>query len=324
MLRVKYIVLWALVCVTMSAATGTEPYEMHESLSPHAQGGKQYLFDVVLSEDSMHRRTDIQKHGLAVILQKHDVWALSEEQLSWFPESAKYVLQSKMSKEQLSRRGFLVQREFVVDGKSQRFEGRIHHFGEGFVAVTATVDHTVYVAKEAAVLDNARALDYVRIQDKALLKGHALAKDYVLLQNRAVVDGYALLSDYAVVRKRAHITDHAQVSDRVLVEGQALLKDHAKMSGQTRASDHAILRGHSQLRDTARVAGYTVMEHYAVAEGSAYFRDGCLGGHACIWGENHHRKIPPLPGKNPEATINRPLKKLGQFCSQVFKKVFRM
>ena len=229
--------------------------------------------------------TPLEMHIIAHRLTKPEVQALSEEQLNLFPKKSLPLLETKMSEDQLARRGLLLLRGFAFDGQIRQVKGRRHPLGGGFVALSAHVDASVYVGPEAAVLDKAQAQGAAWIWDKAILYGQAVIKDHAQMRNKALVGEQATLSDYAVVEGKAHIKGHAVLKDDSKVGGRAVVTDHAQVREHGQVDGQALLRGEAQVTGRARVGGHAIMEQHSLASGNSTVRGGSfLRGEAMVTG----------------------------------------
>lgn len=128
---------------------------------------------------------------------------------------------------------------------------RRHPNGGGWVAATAQVDPSAYVARGARVLDRAR------------------------------VRGRARITGSAVVAEDAEVGDDAMVTDHAWVGGRAVLK------GYCHVGDQATVRGNSVLADQSRVQGYAVLQGVnlgglAIVRGNATPWDCRVNGHAIL------------------------------------------
>ena len=103
-----------------------------------------------------------------------------------------------------------------------------HPNGGGWIANTADVDLTAYVAPTARVYDNAH-----------------IAKGLVWIGAYAAVGGNARIEDQAEVSGHAVIVGHARISDNARVNGHAVVSDHAKISGEAWVSGNNRVSGNA-------------------------------------------------------------------------------
>lgn len=107
--------------------------------------------------------------------------------------------------------------------------GAPHSNGGGFVAASAHVDASAYVAPGAAVLDNASVTGSARIEGKATIRQFAVVSD------NAVVGGFADVYGNSVIKENARAYDHVKlgyttVADSSRAYGSAAVM-YANISG---------------------------------------------------------------------------------------------
>ena len=140
--------------------------------------------------------------------------------------------------------------DIIQSGGYSKSRGKAHSNGGGFVASTAKVDDSVYVAPDAMVLGNSVLKGNVRVEDHAVVANSVTATDNVVISGHAVVDGggwilvdgqwkigQVTLSDNAV------ISDSAVVAGGVSVSGNAKVLQKAYLSDAVTLSDHAVAKG---------------------------------------------------------------------------------
>ncbi len=153
--------------------------------------------------------------------------------------------------------------EYAIDGKP----GTEHPNGGGFVAQSASVTESVYVASDARVLGNSELSGDARIKDRAIINNSTV-------RDSAVVSGQAVVTDGSVVRDNAIVTGEAKVLDAV-IEDFARIRDRGKVVGSS-VSDFAKVAEHGTAR--APVSSRAVIKGYAYAHG------GSIGGNAMVDG----------------------------------------
>lgn len=110
-------------------------------------------------------------------------------------------------------------RSFPVNGGGGgRVPARRHPKGGGWVALTAKVDDTVYVGRNAMVFGNARVTGNAKIMNDARVYGDA------------TVSGDAVVKDFAIVR------GNAKVSGGAIVRGNAIIEGSKRVGGSQRVS----------------------------------------------------------------------------------------
>ena len=158
--------------------------------------------------------------------------------------------------------------------------GHRHGNGGGFVADSAFVDASVYVAPNAKVLDNAVVKQNARIEDNAIVRGdaqiggNARLTGHAMAQGNAVIDGSAWLSDYAIVDGYAAVTDQAHVSD------QAIVRDDAAISGSSSVMESALVGGYYTVSDHAVIKGMSIVQG-----GESKEKHGGASGNAITYGD---------------------------------------
>ena len=114
--------------------------------------------------------------------------------------------------------------------------GSAHPNGGGFVARSAKVDDTVYVAPGAMVLGGT-VTGNVRIEDHAVVMGSAKVSD------NAVVGGYAIVAGNAIVKDNAYVGDFAVVTGSGTVSGDGRVIESAYLSDTFTVTDNATAKG---------------------------------------------------------------------------------
>ena len=164
-------------------------------------------------------------------------------------------------------------------------EGAAHSNGRGFVASSASVDRSVYVASSAQVCDFAIVKGTVKITGRSKVYDSAdIDGDYIQISNEAEVFGSAILRDNVTISGQAQvydsveingiaaITENAQVygsakisgkiSGRAKVYGYAIISKHAKISGEeVEIYDQAQILRHSTVKGNAKVYGNAVVDN---------------------------------------------------------------
>lgn len=125
--------------------------------------------------------------------------------------------------------------------------GRIHANGGGFVAYTANVDDSVYVGKDAKVLE------------------------YATVTGNARIDGYATVAGSASVSGNAVVTGHAVVAERAQVKDDAIIADNAGVMGDSIVSDNARVIESGLVFNNYNVSGNATVKGvaYGLSNGSA-------------------------------------------------------
>lgn len=110
-----------------------------------------------------------------------------------------------------------------------------HPNGNGWVAATASVSRTVYVAPTAMVYGNAK------------VHGYAHISDYARVYDNAVVDGNACIYGSAKVYGNARVTDRAIIREHAQIYGNAKICHFANISGYVIVRGNAVFDRNSTL-----------------------------------------------------------------------------
>jgi len=129
--------------------------------------------------------------------------------------------------------------------------GAPHPNGGGFVAKSAHVDPTAYVAKNAMVLEGARVTGRARICGEAVVRQSAQVGD------DAVVSGYARVGERAQLGGQAHVGGYAKLAGKARLGGNARLQEYATLDGDGAVSGDVMIRGFGEvhLSPTTEVTG---------------------------------------------------------------------
>lgn len=141
---------------------------------------------------------------------------------------------TKPRKKRVSKHDFL-------DGNGRVF-ARKHDFGKGWVANTARVDDSVYVAPKAAVYQFAQVRGQCRVENRARVFGSAKINDRVVLRNNALVFG------------NAEIIGTIFLHDNVSISGNALVTGESTARGSINVTERACVIN-STIGGTGRISG---------------------------------------------------------------------
>ncbi len=159
-------------------STYSNQYSDSEVTYKFPQGTKEYYLVVLGAPTTFHVHTDLFEIG--------------------FPKEFRYPWEVHMSG--------MVPKGYQTDFHSiAGIAGAPHPNGGGFVAATAQVDATAYVAPHAAVLDNAHVTGNAKVLDKATVRQDAVVSD------NAVISGFADVYGASVVKENATVSDRAKV-----------------------------------------------------------------------------------------------------------------
>jgi len=129
--------------------------------------------------------------------------------------------------------------------------GGAHPNGGGFVAKSAKVDATVFVARTAQVLDEAKVTGNARICGQAVVRRSAE------VGGNAVITGFARIDDRAKVSGNAHVGGYAFLGGRAELTGNARLLEYARVDGEGAISGDVMVRGFGwvHLQTTTEITG---------------------------------------------------------------------
>ena len=121
---------------------------------------------------------------------------------------------------------------------------RRHTNGGGMVALTATVEPTVFLGPGCAVFGHACLLGKVHVSGGARISGlryppdiSTRLEDQVRISGNVVIEGCVLMRDNAQARGNARLTGAVQMhhrsiaADRALMEGDVILLDSVYLGG---------------------------------------------------------------------------------------------
>ncbi|BAV05551.1 Por secretion system C-terminal sorting domain-containing protein [Filimonas lacunae] len=131
--------------------------------------------------------------------------------------------------------------------------GARHANGGGWVASTAKVDATSYVAPGAFVLDRARVTGNARVEGRAevrddvTLSGNAVVKDFAIVGGNSAISGKAVIGGAATVY-------YSKVSDSASVSEGAFLQ-YNNLSGGAKVYGNAFSTGSTSLSGNIKIGG---------------------------------------------------------------------
>ena len=115
-------------------------------------------------------------------------------------------------------------------------EGAPHRNGGGFVAKTAQVEASAYVAPGAQVLGNSKVLGNARIEDLSIVQDSTV-------QDNAVLSGRAMVMQNSIVSGRAKIRDYGEVRNHSTVTDDARVLEHASIHSGKTCGDQVTAKG---------------------------------------------------------------------------------
>lgn len=150
-------------------------------------------------------------------------------------------------------------------------DGHIHSNGGGFVASTAQVDESVYVAPDAKVLG------YARVSGNAKILDHAVVQDSAVISDNAVIAGYSIIAESAEISGNARVDDYALVMGSASVSGNAKVIESACVYGKYHMSDNSCAKGMAFCMADGSISGQGTVDgdYYddggkTVSKGTAY------------------------------------------------------
>ena len=171
---------------------------------------------------------------------------------------------------------------------TSRTKGDAHPNGGGFVASTAKVADSVYVAPDAMVLGQARVSGDARIEDHAVVMGSAK------ISGNVVVDGYAVVAGSPTLRDNVHVGDYAVVTGSATLKGNAQVIESAFVSGSYNLKGNAIAKG------LAICIGGGTLDENGVVDGEFYDDSGLSIKSGTVKGY-----IPAFNGNDAKSYIRR-------------------
>ncbi len=169
---------------------------------------------------------------------------------------------------QLSGASVIQQAETYAKGT-----GHAHPNGGGWVANSAAVADSVYVAPNAMVLGSANVSGNVRIEDYAIVAGSATVKDNAVISGHAIADGGGMVYDNGwkfgsvTVSGNAVIGDSAVVSGLCSISGNARVLQKAYLTENITVTDEATVKGLSYCYGTSNYSGQAILDgDYANSE----------------------------------------------------------
>ncbi|MBM4036428.1 MAG: hypothetical protein FJ291_32230, partial [Planctomycetes bacterium] len=133
--------------------------------------------------------------------------------------------------------------------------GKPHPNGGGFVADTATVEPTAYIAPDAMVLDRAKVLGNARIEDYAVVRGNAVVKDH------------ARVSGHALVKDDAQVYDHGKVRDWATLQGRWKVYENGRLLERAYTWDRGELHGNATIKGNTQDFGGASVRGHAIKDG---------------------------------------------------------
>lgn len=108
----------------------------------------------------------------------------------------------------------------------------------------------------------AKAFDFSRILENALLKDSSLATDNSRILGNAIMEGYSKACDFSIITGNAVLKDGAEACENCIITGNTRLQDRAS------AGNHAVVEGYAVMKDWAfaggssRILGNAVIKEY--------------------------------------------------------------
>lgn len=106
-----------------------------------------------------------------------------------------------------------------------------HINGGGLVALTALVQHSVFVAEGAAVLGHSVVRDEVRLEDHAVIEGNAHVSGRSKLRHESRVSGNAVLEGRVTMYRHAHVGENAYLRGMISLDYFAFVGDESRLFG---------------------------------------------------------------------------------------------
>jgi carbonic anhydrase/acetyltransferase-like protein (isoleucine patch superfamily) len=106
-----------------------------------------------------------------------------------------------------------------------------HVNGGGLVALTATVDATVFVGPEARIRGFADVRGEVRLTGRSIVEDHAVVSGRCCLRDDARASENCVLEESVVLVKHAHIAGTAHLSGALTVGYFAFIAEDSKIDG---------------------------------------------------------------------------------------------
>lgn len=134
-----------------------------------------------------------------------------------------------------------------------------HIRGGGWVANTATVDDSCFVAPYARVFDNASVSGNAFIGDAASVFGNAtitgnarvygdaMVFDHATVKDNARVSGFCKICEYATVLGNSQVYESAEIYGNAIITDNAEIYDNAKVFGKGYVYECIRLYGHCQV-----------------------------------------------------------------------------
>ena len=106
-----------------------------------------------------------------------------------------------------------------------------HTNGGGLVALTARVQHSVFVAEGAAVLGHSVVRDEVRVEDQAIIEGNARVSGQSKMRHESRVSGNAVLEGRITMRRHAHVGENAHLRGMISLDYYVFVGDESRLFG---------------------------------------------------------------------------------------------
>ena len=169
-------------------------------------------------------------------------------------------------------------------GGYTKTNGKAHPNGGGFVASTARVDNSVYVAPNAMVLGNAVLKGNVRVEDNAVVANTVTASDNVVISGHAVVDGGGwILVDGQWKMGAVNLSGNAVVGDSAVVAGGVTLSGDAKVLQKAYVCDAVSLSDHAVAKGMAYAYGKGSYSGQAIIDGDYANEESLTAGVGFGW-----------------------------------------
>ena len=111
-----------------------------------------------------------------------------------------------------------------------------HPFGGGWVANTAEVDDSVYIAPLARIFGHAKIYNNVKIGGFSKISGYAQIRDNVCIGGKVSVQGYALVEGNVILEKECFVGAGTHLA------GNFKISDHAMFMQATRCLECPLLQ----------------------------------------------------------------------------------
>lgn len=171
---------------------------------------------------------------------------------------------------------FIIIKAQAMDNHCNGAPTTVHENGGGEVALSASVEASVYVGPNASVCEYATVTGNTQIGDNARVFGYARIGNGTVISGNAQVYGNAVISStsttqFVTVTENASIFGNAIVAEVATIKGDSKIFENARVSGTAQVDNSVQIFGNAsvsesvQIKDSAKIHGVAVLNRDVIS-----------------------------------------------------------